>query len=103
MNQVICKKPPKVVAKGNDGVFVKGDVTYMISDDLQVSPVSTASALSLLKDLGIGLRTTFEEHNVRVSAEEVCYLLASTSAGILSGPCRPNSLSKHLLSTFCLT
>ncbi|XXG89350.1 hypothetical protein AAC387_Pa12g1367 [Persea americana] len=75
MNQVICKKPPKVVAEGKDGVFVKGDVIYMISDDLQVSPVSTASALSLLKDLGIGLRTTFEEHNVRVSAEEVLHLL----------------------------
>ncbi|RWR96783.1 hypothetical protein CKAN_02618500 [Cinnamomum micranthum f. kanehirae] len=75
MNQDICKKPPKVVAEGKDGVFVKGDVIYMISDDLQVFPASTASALSLFKDLGIGLRTTFEEHNVRVSAEEVLHLL----------------------------
>ncbi|XXG89349.1 hypothetical protein AAC387_Pa12g1367 [Persea americana] len=56
MNQVICKKPPKVVAEGKDGVFVKGDVIYMISDDLQVLHLLERSLFSKtpLTDMFLG-------------------------------------------------
>nr|GMC92778.1 Mitochondrial distribution and morphology protein [Ipomoea batatas] len=44
----------KVMPSGNEcGGFVKGDVTYMVMDDLEVRPLSTASSISVLSKLNV--------------------------------------------------
>lgn len=44
---------------------------FILSDDLQVFPVSTAASFTLLKELGISYSTLLEERNVNVGAAEV--------------------------------
>ncbi|XXG89323.1 hypothetical protein AAC387_Pa12g1352 [Persea americana] len=64
-----------VAGKGKNGVFVKGKMRYMVTDDLQVSPVCMAATLELLKRLGIRDATVLEERNVNLGSEEVLHLL----------------------------
>ncbi|XP_077225333.1 uncharacterized protein LOC143858558 [Tasmannia lanceolata] len=61
--------------KGKEGVFVKGNGRFMISDDLRVTPVSTMTSLSLIKSLGIRDMTAFEEINLNTGADKVLDLL----------------------------
>ncbi|RWR96791.1 hypothetical protein CKAN_02619300 [Cinnamomum micranthum f. kanehirae] len=58
-----------------DGVFVKGISRYMITDDLQISPICMGTTLELLKRLGITDATVLEEKNVNLGSEEVLHLL----------------------------
>ncbi|RWR96786.1 hypothetical protein CKAN_02618800 [Cinnamomum micranthum f. kanehirae] len=60
---------------GKDGVFVKGKMRYMITNDLQVSPVCTRTSLELLKRFGISDLSELEERNVNLGQEEVLHLL----------------------------
>ncbi|XP_077225396.1 uncharacterized protein LOC143858597 [Tasmannia lanceolata] len=60
--------------KGKDGVFVKGNGRFMISDDLRVMPASTSS-LSLLQWLGFRDLTALEERNFNVGADQLLDLL----------------------------
>eukprot|EP00268_Persea_americana_P066047 TRINITY_DN8915_c0_g1_i4.p1 TRINITY_DN8915_c0_g1~~TRINITY_DN8915_c0_g1_i4.p1 ORF type:complete len:471 (-),score=76.89 TRINITY_DN8915_c0_g1_i4:1261-2673(-) len=69
------KKWKKGAGDGDDGVFVKGKMRYMITDDLQVSPVCTRTSLELLKRFGINDASVLEERNVNLGSEEVFHLL----------------------------
>ncbi|XVF75411.1 hypothetical protein PTKIN_Ptkin13bG0186400 [Pterospermum kingtungense] len=59
MNQkVTLVNPPNKAASSSEGGYVKGVVTYMIMDDLVVTPMSTISSITLLnkfkvKDVGV--------------------------------------------------
>ncbi|RWR96798.1 hypothetical protein CKAN_02620000 [Cinnamomum micranthum f. kanehirae] len=63
------------VACSRDGVFVKGNMRYIIRDDLQVFPISTKATFTLLNDLGISDASVLEERNVNVGPTEVLHLL----------------------------
>ncbi|KAJ8615862.1 hypothetical protein MRB53_035234 [Persea americana] len=67
-----------VAGKGKNGVFVKGKMRYMVTDDLQVSPVCMAATLELLKRLGIRDATVLEERNVNLGSEEALSLLKAS-------------------------
>lgn len=65
------------VAEG--GGFVKGVVTYMIMDNLEVTPMSTISSLTLLNKFKVKDVAVLEEKVVHLGADEVCqFLLSST-------------------------
>lgn len=57
----------------NEGVLVKESMTYMITDDLQMFPVSTLASW-VVNNLGITNRTTLEERSVDMGDKEVSYL-----------------------------
>ncbi|XP_077225469.1 uncharacterized protein LOC143858654 [Tasmannia lanceolata] len=58
--------------KGKEGVFVKGNERFMISDDLRVT---SASTMTLIKSLGIRDMTAVEEINLNAGADMVLDLL----------------------------
>ncbi|XXG89324.1 hypothetical protein AAC387_Pa12g1353 [Persea americana] len=63
---------------GKDGVFVKGKMRYMITDDLQVLPVCMRTSLELLRRFGISDAAVLEERNVTLGQDEVLHLLKSS-------------------------
>ncbi|RWR83863.1 hypothetical protein CKAN_01263700 [Cinnamomum micranthum f. kanehirae] len=66
------KKDEDVDADGGDGVFVKGKKRFMITDDLQVSVVSSSTIFfAVLRELGIDDASVLEERNVNVGEEEI--------------------------------
>ncbi|XXG89328.1 hypothetical protein AAC387_Pa12g1354 [Persea americana] len=72
----ISKEESKNGARdGKDGVLVKGRMRYIITDDLQVSPVCIGTTLEMLERLGISDATVLEERNVNLGSEEVLHLL----------------------------
>ena len=64
------------VGKEVDG-YVKGSVTYMISDDLAVKPVSSISSISLINSLGVKDIATLEEKIVDIDMQKVFLILTS--------------------------
>ncbi|KAJ8615867.1 hypothetical protein MRB53_035239 [Persea americana] len=71
---------------GKDGMFVKGKMRYMITNDLQVSPVRTRTALGLLNRFCISDLSELEERNVNLGQDEALSLLKAslTSKTVLS-------------------
>ncbi|KAJ8639408.1 hypothetical protein MRB53_016102 [Persea americana] len=65
------KKGPDVDANGEDGVFIKGKMGFMIRDDLQVSVVSSTASFALLRELGISDASVLQKRTVNVGEEEV--------------------------------
>ncbi|KAJ8615872.1 hypothetical protein MRB53_035244 [Persea americana] len=59
----------------NEGVLVKESTTYMITDDLEVFPVSTLTSWVVLNNLGITERTTLEERSVDLGEKEALAFL----------------------------
>ncbi|XXG80999.1 hypothetical protein AAC387_Pa09g1735 [Persea americana] len=75
------------VASGGDGKgeksseergFVKGVVTYMVMDDLEVTPMSTISSIALLTKFNVRDLGALEEKVVKVGVEEVLSLLKAS-------------------------
>ncbi|KAM0046181.1 hypothetical protein Hdeb2414_s0009g00312911 [Helianthus debilis subsp. tardiflorus] len=60
-------------AKG--GGFVKGQVTYMVMDDLSVSPLSAIANIALLNKLNVKDLGALEEKVVHISMNEGLQLL----------------------------
>ncbi|XXG89311.1 hypothetical protein AAC387_Pa12g1346 [Persea americana] len=67
-----------VGAYSNDGVFVKGNMRFIIRDHLEVHPVSMTSTFALLNELGITDASVLEERSLNVGAAEVMSLLNRT-------------------------
>lgn len=65
------------VNKEVDG-YVKGSVTYMISDDLTVKPVSSISSISLINSLGVKDIATLEEKIVDVDMKKALELVRTS-------------------------
>ena len=57
------------------GGYVKGVVTYMIMDDLEVKPMSTISSITLLNKFNVKQLGDLEEKVVELGMEEVCWSL----------------------------
>ena len=66
----------------NDGVFVRGGISYATTDNLQVVPADTDNLMNLLHDLGIEDVTMLEEKTLELGLDEVsttcCMLHIST-------------------------
>ncbi|RWR83870.1 hypothetical protein CKAN_01264500 [Cinnamomum micranthum f. kanehirae] len=75
MNCRIYEEKGVVDAVGGDGVFLKGNMRFMIRDDLQVSVVSSCTCFALLRELGISDASVLVERKVIVGEEEVLHLL----------------------------
>lgn len=52
-------------------MFVKGNMKFVLRDDLQGCPVSTNATFTLLKELGICDASVLEERSVNVGTAEV--------------------------------
>lgn len=68
--------PPAAVGKSdaNEGGFVKGVVTYMVMDDLTVTPMSTISCISLLNRFNVRDVSALQEKTVNLGYNEVSLL-----------------------------
>ena len=66
--------PPSTTytASSGGGGYVKGVVTYMIMDDLEVKPMSTISSITLLNKFNVKQLGDLEEKVVELGMEEVC-------------------------------
>ncbi|KAF6160969.1 hypothetical protein GIB67_007610 [Kingdonia uniflora] len=58
---------------GDEGVFVAGTSTFIITDDLQIMPMSTAASLALMKNLNVMDMKALEEMNFDVTLEQKLY------------------------------
>ncbi|CAN1269337.1 hypothetical protein LINPERPRIM_LOCUS13546 [Linum perenne] len=65
---------PKVQNQKNEGGFVKGVVTYMVMDNLEVKPMSTISSITLLNKFNIQQVGALEEKVVELGMDEVALL-----------------------------
>ncbi|CAA0840186.1 Unknown protein [Striga hermonthica] len=72
--------PPvvKSVSSGAEGGFVKGVVTYMVMDDLSVSPMSTISSITLLNKFNVKEVGALEEKVVSFGMTEAVKLLKAS-------------------------
>ncbi|KAF3599512.1 hypothetical protein F2Q69_00035671 [Brassica cretica] len=61
---------------GSSG-FVRRGTTYMISDDLTISPTNSCSTIRILKKLNVGL-DEIEEHVINISKTEAIGLLRAS-------------------------
>ena len=71
---VHCKASDSTKGNSNEGGFVKGLVTYMVMDDLVVTPLSTVSSITLLNKFNIKEVGALKEQMVEVGMAEVCLL-----------------------------
>ncbi|XP_058099044.1 uncharacterized protein LOC131243597 isoform X1 [Magnolia sinica] len=80
MDQEFVYVSPKVVASGSDGGggCVKGVVTYMVMDDLVVTPMSTISSISLLNKYQVKDVSALKEKVVEVGMDEGLDLLRAS-------------------------
>ncbi|CAN1269366.1 hypothetical protein LINPERPRIM_LOCUS13555 [Linum perenne] len=76
---------PKPVVEGNgggnqnsEGGFVKGVVTYMVMDNLEVKPMSTISSITLLNKFNIQQVGALEEKVVELGMDEGLNLLKAS-------------------------
>ncbi|KAF4349152.1 hypothetical protein CsatB_020224 [Cannabis sativa] len=64
---------------GNEGGgYVKGVVTYMVMDDLEVKPMSTISSISMLRNFNVKDLGVLEEKTVKLSMNEGLKLLEAS-------------------------
>ncbi|CAA0841372.1 Protein of unknown function (DUF674 [Striga hermonthica] len=68
----------KRVPSGPEGGFVKGVVTYMVMDDLVVTPMSTISSITLLNKFNVKEVGALEEKVVSVGMAEAVKLLKAS-------------------------
>ncbi|KAG8043335.1 hypothetical protein GUJ93_ZPchr0458g22407 [Zizania palustris] len=75
----IGKWPPDVdhaaAAAGSNGVFTKGCLKFIITDDLQVAPSSTSLMLSLFDQFGVRDPAFLEQKILQLNAEKITSLL----------------------------
>ena len=65
----------EVVSSGGlEGGFVKGMVSYMIMDDLEVKPMSTISSITMLKEFNVKEVGALEEKTVSAGINEVLFI-----------------------------
>lgn len=77
--------PRKVVSSSGsgDGGFVKRDVTYMVMDDLEVKPMSTASSITVLTMFNVKDVGSIEVKDVDFGVDEVMELLCLCNVAML--------------------
>jgi hypothetical protein len=60
-------------SSSSEGGYVKGVVTYMVMDNLEVKPMSTISSITLLTKFNVRDLTAVEEKVVDFGMDEVIY------------------------------
>ncbi|CAN1269359.1 hypothetical protein LINPERPRIM_LOCUS13555 [Linum perenne] len=70
--------PPAVKKSDKKCGFVKGVVTYMVMDDLEVKPMSTISSLTLLSKFNIQQVGALEERVIELGMDEGLNLLKAS-------------------------
>nr|DAD45985.1 TPA_asm: hypothetical protein HUJ06_004215 [Nelumbo nucifera] len=79
MQYVESQATNKVATTGDEeGGYVKGVVTYMVMDDLAVSPMSTISTITLLNKFNVKDVGTLEERVVHLGYDEGLSLLKAS-------------------------
>lgn len=75
--------------RSEDGVFVKGAGSFIVTDDLQVMPSTTMAILNVLDKVGIKEGSSVEQITMDFGAEEVLSLLRRSllSKSPISGIC----------------
>ncbi|KAL6290880.1 hypothetical protein ACE6H2_008390 [Prunus campanulata] len=66
------------VARTSEGGYVKGVVTYMVMDDLEVKPMSTISSMAMLNKFNVKEIGALEEKAVNLGMEEGLKLLKAS-------------------------
>uniref|UniRef100_A0A8R7PIK7 DUF674 domain-containing protein n=1 Tax=Triticum urartu TaxID=4572 RepID=A0A8R7PIK7_TRIUA len=81
-----------------DGVFVKGCLKFIVTDDLQVAPASTSLMLSLFKKFGVEDPSRLEQRMIQLSSVEMTNLLkrSLTSKQPLTGHCFDVAISNDV-------
>ena len=59
-------------ACSEDGVFVKGCLKFIVTDDLHVAPASTSLMMSLFEKFGVRDPAVLEQQVLQFSSEKVC-------------------------------
>lgn len=72
----------KAAASGGAG-FVKGVVTYMVMDDLEVKPMSTISSITVLNKFNVKDVGALQEKTVSLGLNEVCLSLCFYVLGLI--------------------
>ncbi|KAK1631143.1 hypothetical protein QYE76_005458 [Lolium multiflorum] len=74
-------------AGSEDGVFVKGDTKFIITDDFKVAPASTSLMLSLLDKFEVQDPSSLEQKTIQLSLDKIIGLLkrSLTSKDPLTG------------------
>ncbi|CDP21800.1 unnamed protein product, partial [Coffea canephora] len=62
---------PPQTSDSKEGGFVKGATTYMITDDLEVKPMSAISSIALLNELNVKNLSALKEKEVDLSMNEL--------------------------------
>ncbi|CDP21200.1 unnamed protein product [Coffea canephora] len=75
MNSVMNYVVPPQTSDSKEGGFVKGATTYMITDDLEVKPMSAISSIALLNELNVKNLSALKEKEVDLSMNEALKLL----------------------------
>ncbi|KAK4284118.1 hypothetical protein QN277_000991 [Acacia crassicarpa] len=65
-------------SSGGEGGFVKGVVTYIVMDDLEVCPMSTISAITMMSKFHVKDITSLQEKVVELGMEEGVKLLKAS-------------------------
>ncbi|XP_059459014.1 uncharacterized protein LOC132188541 [Corylus avellana] len=78
--QTYVDYPPKDTnaSSSSEGGYVKGVITYMVMDDLEVKPMSTISSISLLTKFNVRDLGAVEEKVVDLGMHEVLSLLEAS-------------------------
>ncbi|XP_057781853.1 uncharacterized protein LOC131000100 isoform X2 [Salvia miltiorrhiza] len=66
---------PNAQVVSGDGSLVKGVVTYMVMDDLEIKPMSTISSITLLNDFNVKYVGALKEKVVHLGMDEKHYLI----------------------------
>ncbi|VAH10403.1 unnamed protein product [Triticum turgidum subsp. durum] len=74
-------------AHSEDGVFVKGGMKFVVTDDLKVAPASTSLMLTLLDEFQVPDPSSLEQRILRFSSDKIIDLLrrSLTSQNPLTG------------------
>ncbi|KAL0460634.1 UNVERIFIED_CONTAM: hypothetical protein Slati_0690600 [Sesamum latifolium] len=70
--------PPPVQETADEGGFVKGVVTYMLMDNLEVNPMSTISSITLLNKFNVKEVGLLQEKVVNLGMDEAVMLLKAS-------------------------
>jgi hypothetical protein len=73
-----CETCLAALAQGSKG-FVRGLVTYTVTDELNVTPMSNISSIALLHRLGVEDLGALEERTVKIGYKEVKLLFTHTA------------------------
>ncbi|XP_071930074.1 uncharacterized protein [Coffea arabica] len=78
MNSAMNYVVPPQTSDSKEGGFVKGAATYMITDDLELKPMSAISSIALLNELNVKNLSALKEKEVDLSMNEALKLLQAS-------------------------